>query len=216
MIATELNHEQRSPEWFAARVGRVTASQFNAVQFGGSGAETIKAEVALERIKGEQKETYQSAAMQNGTETEELARLRYELKTGYDVRECGFFAHNTLLAGASPDGLVNDDGLVEIKCPVEKTHLQTMHTGKIPNQYYWQMVGQMWMTGRKWCDYVSFHPDFPPNAQLLIKRVERNESDIIELDSKIRKFLVEVDREVEFIRQYNGKPNEVTVTRIKK
>lgn len=216
MVATEVKAEQRTEEWHAARAGRATASKFNTIIVNGTGSATYAAEIALERITGRVKETYQSKAMQNGTDTEPVARLEYELSTGNVVKECGFYAHNSLLCGASPDGLVNDEGLVEIKCPNESTHLKTLHTGKIPNDYYWQMIGQMWMTGRKWCDYVSYHPDFPSNSQLYIHRIERDEGEIQRLEWAVKDFLETVDREEQFIRQYNGKPNQVTVTRIKK
>lgn len=215
MIATENNAEQRSLEWHTARAGRATASKFNTVVVAGTGADTYLAELIGERISGYVTETFQSFDMREGTEREEIARLEYELKTGYTVRTCGFFAHNELMCGASPDGLISDDGLVEFKSPKENTHLKTLHTGKIPNQYYWQMVGQMWMTERNWCDYVSYHPKFG-DASLFIKRVERNEADVQQLQDAVKRFLAKVDQEEQFVRAYNGQPNQVTVTRIKR
>lgn len=215
MIATEDTSEQRSDGWHTIRAGRATASKFASIMTGGTGAETYKAELVGEIIGGYVNETYQSRAMLDGIEREAMARLKYSLRTGNAVIECGFFAHNSLKCGASPDGLVGQDGLVELKSPIEKTHLATLHTGKIPNQYYWQMMGQMWMTERKWCDYVSFHPKFG-NASLFVKRVYRDDTDIADLENAVSKFLSDVEREVAFARQYNGKSDEVIVTRISK
>jgi len=215
MVATEYNDEQRSTEWHNSRAGRATASKFNTIIVGGVGAETYKAELVGERIGGYVTETFQSAAMRDGTEREEIARLKYELRTGNRVKESGFFAHNEIMAGASPDGLVNDDGLIEIKSPIEKTHLATLHTQKIPNQYYWQMMGQMWMTGRSWCDYVSYHPKFG-DASLFIKRVPRDEDEIAKLEKAVVDFLHKVEIEEQFIKQYSGKGDGVIVTRISK
>lgn len=212
--ATETKHEQRSQGWHDERAGCATASKFATVVVAGSGAETYKAELVGERIAGYVTETYTSKAMQDGIDREETAKLFYRLQTKNDVVDSGFFRHNTLQAGASPDGLVNHDGLIEVKSPAESTHLKTIHTGKIPNQYYWQMMGQMWMTDRLWCDYVSFHPKFG-DASLYIKRVERDESAINELRQAVESFLIEVDREVQFIKQYEpNTANQVTVRRI--
>lgn len=214
-IATEVVAEQRSELWHKARAGRATASKFATIITDGTGAETYLSEVLQERQTGKVQETFTSKAMQEGIDSEELARLKYELATSLNVRECGFFAHNSLMAGASPDGLVEEDGLVEIKCPVEKTHRATLKSGNIPNQYYWQMMGQMWMTGRKWCDYVSFFPYAEnPKAQMFIKRVERDESAVMQLDAAVRKFLFDLEREEQFIKQYTGKGGLVTVTRV--
>lgn len=213
-IATEDKSEQRTPGWHAIRAGRATASNFATIIVDGKGSETYALQVALEGTSGRVKETFQSFAMKEGTELEMIAKLEYELQTGAVVTDCGFFAHNEIRAGASPDGLLEDDGLIETKCPLEATHLATLKTGKIPNQYYWQMMGQMWMTERKWCDYVSYNPYFPVNSQLYIKRVERDEEAIERLEKAVRKFLVDVAREEQFIKQYQGKGGQVTVTRV--
>lgn len=213
-IATETEYEQRSAEWHSVRAGRATASKFATIMTNGTGAETYKSEIVAERISGKVEETYTSKAMMDGIEREATARLKYELSTGNIVTDCGFFAHNQILAGASPDGLVNHDGLIEVKSPIPSTHLKTLHTGKIPNQYYWQMMGQMWMTERLWCDYVSFHPSFG-NASLFIKRVERDEAAIEELIEATLQFLAQVENEVNFVKQYNGAQNGVIVTRSK-
>lgn len=211
-IATESKAEQRSPEWYASRAGRATASKFATIMANGKGAETYKAELVAERLSGSFEETYTSKAMQDGIEREAIARLKYELVSGNTVTECGFFAHDSILAGASPDGLVNHDGLIEVKSPIPSTHLATLHTGRIPNQYYWQMMGQMWLTERLWCDYVSFHPSFA-NAQLFVKRVERDEVAIEELKDATTQFLAGVEREVDFVKQYKGAQNGVTIQR---
>lgn len=213
--------QQQSDEWFEARLGRATASRFKDVmtmiRSGESAArKNYRAELVAERLSGAREEGFTSSAMQWGIDTEPTARIQYMLASENDVEECGFFAHASLMAGASPDGLIGEVGVLEIKCPNTATHIETLKTGRIPYQYYWQVVGQMWVTGRQWCDFVSFDPRMPINAQLFITRLERDEDKIRELETAITEFLAEVDREEQFIRQYNGTPNEVTVTRIKR
>lgn len=212
--------QQRSDEWFEARLGKATASRFKdvmtTIKTGEAAArKNYRAELVSERLTRTKEDGFTSTAMQWGIDNEDTARLRYELATGNTVEECGFISHYIMQAGASPDGLVNDDGLVEIKCPNTATHIETLKTARVPYQYYWQVMGQLWITGRKWCDFVSFDPRMPKNAQLFITRVEYDDEQVTKLASEVSSFLLEVDREVEFIRQYNGKPNEVTVTRIK-
>lgn len=137
-----------------------------------------------------------------GTDNEPVARLRYELETGNDVEECGFFAHPDIMAGASPDGLVNDDGLLEIKCPNSATHIETLRKRKVPSQYYWQVQGQMWMTGRQWCDFVSFDPRLPENAQYIRIRMDRDDKAIAELEEEVKEFLQSVEIEAAFVRNF--------------
>lgn len=201
--------EQGTDEWFQARLGRATASRFKDVMAkirSGEAAsvKNYRSELTAERLTGQREENFTSSAMQWGTETEPLARLQYSLNSGNDVEECGFFAHDTLMAGASPDGLVGDDGLLEIKCPNSATHINTLQTQQVPYQYYWQVMGQMWLTGRKWCDFVSFDPRMPENAQYFCTRVERDEAKIRELQDEVTEFLNSVEREVTFIKNYRG------------
>lgn len=201
--------EQNSDEWFAARLGRATASRFydvmTTIRSGEPAArKNYRAELAAERLTGARQDSFTSSAMIWGTETEPLARLRYSLATGNEVEECGFFAHETIMAGASPDGLIGTDGLLEIKCPNSATHIATLRKQDVPYQYYWQVMGQIWITGRDWCDFVSFDPRMPPNAQLFIKRVFRDEERISDLESTVKDFLESVELEVNFIRNYGG------------
>ncbi len=200
----EVKADQRSPEWYAARLGRATASKFNVIISGEKYAtyKNYVAEVVAERLTGKQAESYTSKEMQHGIVFEATARLKYELATGNEAIECGFFQHTSLMAGASPDGLIGDDGVLEIKCPNTATHLLTLHKQQIPKQYHWQVQGQMWVTGRKWCDFVSFDPRMPKNAQLFITRIERNIDDIEVLAESVKYFLDQVDQEIKFVERY--------------
>lgn len=202
-----VNYAQRSPEWYAARLGLATGSRFaDIIAKTRSGYSTTRknyaAELATERLTGIQAENFTSAAMTWGTDTEPVARLEYELTTGNTVEETGFWTHDTLKAGASPDGFVGEDGLIEIKCPNPATHIETLQTGKVPRQYVAQIQGQMWITNRKWCDFVSYDPRMPQNAQLFITRVERDDEFIAELEREVTDFLGEVAELVEFIKNY--------------
>lgn len=213
----QLSNDQRSDDWFEARLGRATASRFKdvmtSIKSGESAArKNYRAELVAERLTGNREEGFTSAAMQWGVDNEDTARLRYELATDNDVDECGFFTHDSLMAGASPDGLIGEVGVLEIKCPNSATHIETLKTQRVPYQYYWQVIGQMWITNRQWCDFVSFDPRMPDNAQLFIIRVERDEEAVKRLATEVEAFLNEVDIDTEFIRKYTG--DAVKVTRI--
>lgn len=203
-----LRIEQRTSEWYEARLGKATASRFKDIlatlKSGGESAarKNYRAELVVERLTGMPIERYRSAAMDWGTETEDLARLEYTLKTGNAVEEVGIFVHEKLAAGASPDGLVGKDGLVEIKCREVANHIQMLRSGEVSNDYTAQIQGQLWLTDRKWCDFISFAPELPENAQLFIKRVPRDEGYIKNLASEVTKFLAEVDAEVAFVKEY--------------
>lgn len=199
--------EQRTDEWFKARLGRATASRFKDIMLTiksgeAAGRKNYRAELVAERLTGVKDETWTSSAMQWGIDNEPLARLRYELLTENIVEECGFFTHESLMAGASPDGLIGEDGLLEIKCPNTATHIETLKSQELPYQYYWQVMGQMWITGREWCDFVSFDPRMPKNAQIFIKTVERDTVAIERLERDVVTFLREVSADEQFIRQY--------------
>jgi len=194
--------EQRSPEWHAARFGRVTASRLaDVVARTKSGYSTSRAnymaELICERLTGTQGAFYSNAAMQWGTETEPMARAAYEGAVGALVVEVGFIPHNSItMAGASPDGLVGDGGLVEIKCPMTATHIDTLLSQSVPTRYNIQMQWQMACTGRKWCDFVSFDPRMPEGMQIFIKRVERDDVLISELEKEVTIFLSEIDTKI--------------------
>ena len=201
--------EQRSDGWFEARLGRATASKFADIMATTRSGYSMKrsnyaTELALERLTGLQPENYTSAPMQWGIDNEDTAALIYSLKTGNTVDETGLWVHDELMAGASPDGLVGDDGLIEIKCPNSATHLSTLVTGKVPSQYIAQVQGQMWITGRKWCDFISYDPRMPENAQMIIIHVKRDDDYIEGLQIQVREFLIEVEAQVEFIKEYRG------------
>lgn len=204
-----LQAEQRTEEWFKARLGLATASRFSDIMaktrsgYAASRANYMS-ELAIERLTGVPAESYQNGAMQWGTDNEPVAKLNYELATENPVEETGFWKHDTLMAGASPDGFVGDDGLVEIKCPNSATHIQTLKSKTIPRQYIAQVQGQMWITERKWCDFVSYDPRLPVNAQMTIIRIQRDDEYIAELEDEITKFLKEVDEQVDFVSNFNN------------
>lgn len=168
----------------------------------GAQRKNYMAQLTIERLTGEQQEIYTNAAMEWGTETEPVARLQYSLVTGNEVEETGLWMHDEIECGASPDGFVNHDGLVEIKCPNTATHIETLSLGKLPTQYRAQVQGQLWITERQWCDFVSFDPRMPENAQMIIIRVERDDQYIEQLKHEIEKFLEEVESQVAFIQDY--------------
>jgi putative phage-type endonuclease len=160
------------------------------------------AELVVEILTGLPAANFVNSAMTWGTETEPVARLQYMLETGNEVEETGLWVHDEIPAGASPDGFVNDDGTLEIKCPNTATHIETLTTKRVPKQYMAQVQGQLWMTGRKWCDFVSYDPRLPENAQMIIIHVQRDEDFIRELESEIRQFIKEVNQQVKFIKEY--------------
>jgi len=194
--------EQRSPEWFAARLGKVTASKVADViaktKTGYSASrENYMAQLVCERMTGTQAESYNNAAMQWGTDQEPLARAAYEAAADVLVDETGFVIHPTIAeAGASPDGLVGDDGLIEIKCPNTSTHIDTLLSEKVPSKYLTQMMWQMACTGRKWCDFVSFDPRMPEGLQIFIKRVYYHDSIVKGLESEVKEFLAELETKI--------------------
>tara|TARA_R110000868_G_scaffold227023_3_gene479967 strand:+ start:962 stop:1582 length:621 start_codon:yes stop_codon:yes gene_type:complete len=191
--------QQGSPEWFAQRVGKVTASRVADViaktKTGYSTSRTnYMTELALERITGQREDGFTNAAMQWGTETEPLARAAYESLTGALVEEVAMIDHPSIaMTGASPDGLVDADGLVEIKCPTKSTHMETLLGGNPAGKYITQMMWQMACTGRKWCDFVSFDPRFPLHLQLFVVRVPRDDLMVKSLEKEVVEFLKELD-----------------------
>ena len=195
---------QGTPEWLAARAGRVTASMISAVLMKPetAGYRDYQAQLGAELLTGKpQGSDYTNAAMQFGTETEPLARSAYEAETGFSVDEVGLCIHPTIdRAGASPDGLVGNSGLVEIKCPKPATHLANLIAGAVPAGYKNQMMWQMSCTGRDWCDFVSFRPDLPENLQLFIIRHRKDPAEILKLETAVMAFLAGVDQMIEKLR----------------
>lgn len=198
---------QGSAEWFAARCGKVTASRVADViaktkSGWGASRANYAAQLVAERLTGDVAESYTNAAMAWGTEQEPLARNAYSFMQDVDVAEIGFVDHPAIdMAGASPDGLVGDTGLVEIKCPNTATHIETLRGQSIPAKYETQMLWQMACTGRQWCDYVSFDPRMPESMRLFIKRLPRDAKRISELESLVSDFLAEVDATVADLRR---------------
>jgi putative phage-type endonuclease len=194
--------EQGTPEWFAQRLGKVTASRVaDVIAKTKTGYSTSRdnymAQLVCERLTGTVAESYTNAAMQWGTDNEPLARAAYEAKMDVLVDEVAMITHPRIeQAGASPDGLVGDDGLVEIKCPNTATHIDTLLTQTVPGKYVTQMQWQMSCTNRKWCDFVSFDPRMPKELQLFIKRVPRDEDYISMLEKEVLSFLMELDVKV--------------------
>jgi len=206
-----MNDLQRTDEWYAARLGKVTASRVADVvaktKTGYSASRAnYMAELICERLTGKQGDSYQNAAMVWGTETEPMARAAYEAETGALVEGVGFVPHPTLaMAGASPDGLVSYDGLVEIKCPNTATHIDTILTETIPAKYVTQMQWQMACTTRDWCDFISYDPRVPEKMQLWVKRVERDDKLIMQLEEEVFNFLEELETKIDKLTEkYNG------------
>lgn len=194
--------EQRSEDWFSIRLGKVTASCISKVTAKtktGWGAEraNYKAQLVAERLTGQRQESFTNAAMQWGVDTEAEARTAYAFLEGQKVIEEAFTVHPTIAdAGASPDGLVGTDGLVEIKCPNTATHIDTLKGGSIPAKYVGQMQWQMACTGRQWCDFVSYDPRMPEEMRLFVRRLHRDEAEIDFLEASVLAFLAEVEADV--------------------
>jgi len=194
--------EQGTDEWFAIRIGKVTASRVADViaktKSGYSASrDNYMAQLVCERLTGQKGESFTNSAMQHGTETEPLARAAYEALKDVLVDEVGFVPHPTIkMAGASPDGLVGDDGLIEIKCPNTATHIETLLSESVPTKYYTQMQFQMACTGRMWTDFVSFDNRLPEELQLFVKRVPRDEMYIKLMEAEIVQFIAELDDKI--------------------
>lgn len=199
--------EQGTDDWHKVRVGRVTASRMGDVMAktkSGPSAlrQTYLGQLVAEILTGEPTPSYTNDAMRWGTEQEPLARSLYELQVGQEVKEVGFVLHTDIdRTGASPDGLVGSDGLVEIKSPNSSTHIATLTGEGIKRQYLLQMQWQMACTGRSWCDFVSFDPRMPPELQLHIERIERDSDLIKDMALEVHAFLSDLDRTVAQLRE---------------
>jgi putative phage-type endonuclease len=200
-----LTMPQGSPEWLAARAGKVTASRINDVMAAKTTAayKDYKAQIVAEILTGVPQESgFTNAAMQWGTEQEKFARAEYEMFCAWTVDEVGLVIHPTIEQGAaSPDGLVSTDGLVEIKCPKTSTHLQTLVDKKQPRQYENQMLWQMACTGRQWCDFVSYDPRLPDDLQLFVHRFDRDDKRIAEIEAAVTQFLNEANEMIDKIKE---------------
>lgn len=195
--------EQRTQDWFQARLGKVTASKVSDSMAKPDTAtyRNYLMQLVAERLTNEPQDTFTNSAMEWGTEKEPDARNAYELIYGLDVEEVGFIDHPVILNfGASPDGLVGDKGLIEIKCPKTTTHIDYMESGKIPPKYVKQMQVQLMCTQREWCDFVSFDPRLPADIQLWVKRYEYDEKLAKKIEDSVTEFLDNVDKTIKKIR----------------
>ena len=200
--------EQRTEEWFQQRLGKVTASRISdVIAKTKTGVSTSRqnylVQLVSERLTGKKGDSYVNQAMLDGIERESVARTLYELKQDVSVTEVGFFDHPDIKnSGASPDGAVNAEeegkyaGLIEIKCPIETTHTNTLMSKSVPSKYIPQIQWQMACTGAKWVDFVSYNPNFPVELQLFVSRVEKDDEYIKELETEVIKFLDEVEQTI--------------------
>lgn len=197
---------QGTQEWHELRLGKVTASRVaDILAKTKTGASTSRQnyliELAIQQVTKVIEPSYQNEAMAWGTEQEPFARAAYEAKTGNFVEQVAFCDHPTISNfGCSPDGMVDDLGLIEIKCPYSATHWQYVKDNAPPRKYWIQMQTQMCVTGRQWCDFVSYDPRMPERSQLLIVRIDRDEQFIEELEKEVKQFLSEVEVEVNLMK----------------
>jgi putative phage-type endonuclease len=193
---------QGTPEWFALRCGKVTASRVCDViaktkSGWGASREIYAAQLVVERLTGDVAESYTNSAMQWGTAVEPEARLAYSDTVIEPVTEIGFVEHKRILmSGCSPDALVGSNGMAEIKCPESKTHIQTLLGGSIADKYVVQMLWQMACCEREYCDFVSYDPRMPEKMRMFVKRLERDDKRIKELEAMVEVFLDEVQAKV--------------------
>ena len=190
--------DQRSDEWFAARCGKATASALYKVMAktkAGWGADRANyaAQLVTERLSGRPADSFSNAAMQWGVDTEAQARAAYAFHMDEAPVEVGFLDHPVIhMTGASPDGLVGFDGMLEIKCPNTATHIATLDGAGIDRKYLYQMQWQMACAEREWCDFVSFDPRLPTAMQMHVRRVERDAEMLADLEQHVTEFLAEV------------------------
>jgi putative phage-type endonuclease len=201
-----MSAEQGTAEWLHDKCGNVGASRLNDVmaKIGKGEAATrrnYRAELVCELLTGKSQESYCSPDMQRGIELEPLARAAYEVYQNVMVDQTGFVMHPTVpRSGASPDGLIGEDGLVELKCPKTANHIDYL-LGKVPpTQYQPQMLWQMACTGRQWCDFVSYCPDLPEPLQLFVVRFPRDNGRIEEMEKEVTQFNAEVDEIITKLR----------------
>ena len=205
-IAVYNGIEQGSEEWLKIRLGKVTASGVaDVLAKTKSGISASRGnyliKLAIQRVTGVVEEGFTNDAMQWGIDNEAQARVAYEVVSGNFVDQVGFVEHPSIKwFGCSPDGLINNNGLVEIKCPNSATHWSYIKDDGPPTKYYIQMQAQMACTGRAWCDFVSFDPRMPERSKLFIKRVMREDDYIAEMEAEVKKFLDEVAVEVNLMK----------------
>ena len=201
---------QRTPEWFAERAGKVTASRISDVLAKIKTGEAAtranyRAQLVAERLSGKPGESFSNAAMEWGTNTEPLARAAYESDRGVLITEVGFIPHPRIKnSGASPDGFLDAEALIEIKCPNTATHLDYLKRQEVPEKYKPQMAWQLACTDRTFCDFVSFDPRLPEKYQLFVATYRPAKTYIAELEAEVEKFLSEVDAEINLLESIYG------------
>ena len=199
--------EQNTPEWLQQRLGHVTASGVADVMAKGKAGESLtrakyKIRLVTERMTGQIQESFTNAAIEWGKEQEPYAAAAYEAKYGVLTDTIGFCKHPTIeWLGASPDRLVGDDGLIEIKCPNSQTMVQYILDGRVPGDYYKQIQCQLWVTDRQWCDFVAYDPRLNKRNQLLVIPVERDIEMISLMEQEVVKFLSEVEALINQLEQ---------------
>lgn len=204
--------EQRTEAWAAMRVGRVTSSKIADVLAGGKGLTraAYRNQIVAERLTGIPCEDgYENEYMRRGEEQEPFARAAYEVARACMVDSVAFIPHPRLMAGASPDGLVGEDGGIEMKCPMSHTHIGYLEDDRVPPKYIPQMQWAMACSDRKWWDFVSYDARLPPETRLFIKRLERDNEWIDKAEAAVEKFLAEVD---EMVHKLTTPPVESTTT----
>lgn len=200
--------EQQTPEWLQMRVGMVTASRVaDALDFLKKGGESAKrrnyrTEIISECLTGRAAEHYVTPAMEWGIENEPVACAAYEMRLDAETDPGGFHIHDQITRfGASPDRLIGEDGLLEIKCPTTAIHIEYIVAGVTPEEYQPQMLAEMACTGRQWCDFVSFDPRLPKKLQLFVRRFPRDNSRIAAMEEEVLKFLEEVIATIKLLEQ---------------
>lgn len=204
---------QRSPEWAALRLGRVTGScaadMLATVKSGeAAGRRNLRMRLVLERITNRNQErAFMSQAMQDGVDREAEAYAYYEALTGRMLSRTGFLSHNELMTGTSLDGHVGDwEGTIEIKCPLAATHWEYVKSGAVPDGYLKQIQHGLWLTEAEWCDFMSYHPEFPDRLKAKIVRVHRADVDLKAHETALLKFLAEIDTELQAVRTLTDLP----------
>lgn len=209
---------QGSPEWYAVRLGKVTASRIadltakTKTGWGASRANYM-AELLVERLTGEVAPSYTNDAMRWGLEKEPEARAAYEWHRDCEIKPIGFVHHPHInMSGASPDGQVADDGMVEIKCPNTATHIDTLLSDAVAEKYIKQMQWQMACAERQWCDFVSFDPRLPEHMRLFVKRIEFDKATVAILEKDVMAFLFELDEKIEALAARYPQPVNMLAT----
>lgn len=208
MNFTVIDFPQRSDEWRAARVGRLTGSRaphmMAKIKSGEAAARrNLRVGMALERLTQKPYErAFTARTVQQGIDCEPLALGMYEARKGCIVERTGFLSGGPIMVGCSLDGHVNDfEGIIEAKCPESATHHEYLRTREIPTDYRWQCIHNLWVSGARWCDFISFDPSWPADLQFLCVRLERNEEQISAYQRDAERFLAEVSVEVQDIQK---------------